>query len=291
VAPDRRRPARGAAERATAGSPVAAFLEREVTAGCAERVLDLVRSERWGSAERLAASLARRWGGRHPVRTWSAGSANRALRRLELPVPGHPRGLVVALVGPDGAGKTTLSETLQARVPLPTRSVYMGLWQQSPWDRPLSRVPGGRVLQRTSRIVRNSLAVRRHGLRGRLVVLDRFTQDALLPGGTDTSRGGRLNLRLAMALDPRPQLVLLLDAPGEVMFARKGEHSPELLEERRQAYLELVARFPESVVLDATRPEVEVARAALAAVWRTIDERPQLEAAGDPQHRPGGRRR
>jgi thymidylate kinase len=71
-----------------------------------------------------------------------------------------------------------------------------------------------------------------------------------------------------MRLNPHPDLVVLLDAPGAVMFARKGEHSAEVLEGRRQGYLALAARFPHSVVLDASRPADQVRTAALTAIWR-----------------------
>jgi hypothetical protein len=100
-----------------------------------------------------------------------------------------------------------------------------------------------------------------------LVLLDRFPQDALLPGGHDSSRGGRFNLFLATHLPPAAQLVLLLDAPGQLMFARKGEHTPELLEKRRRAYLDLVGDFRHAAVLDASARADDVRRGALAAIW------------------------
>jgi thymidylate kinase len=279
VAPERREAARAAARLATASSPVAAFAER-LAPGTWHEITRAVLDDAVGRAEELARALAHTWAARRRVRSRLSWLANRTLRRLELPVTGLEPGRVVALVGPDGAGKTTLSEALRDRLPVPTRTVYMGLWQQSRWDGRLSAVPGGRLLQRTVRIVRSNLSVRRHQLRGRLVLLDRFAQDALLPGGVDTSRGGRLNQWLSLRLSPRTDLHLLLDATGEVMFARKGEHTPERLEERRQAYLRLVPQLGPTAVLDAARPADEVAGSALAAVW---------DALGSPGRRgPGG---
>jgi thymidylate kinase len=67
---------------------------------------------------------------------------------------------------------------------------------------------------------------------------------------------------------PTPDLVLILDAPGEIMFARKGEHSPDLLEEQRQRFLALLPRIPQAEVVDVSRPEEEVRRDVINRIWR-----------------------
>ena len=53
---------------------------------------------------------------------------------------------------------------------------------------------------------------------------------------------------------PRPQLVIFLDAPVEVLYARKGEGTLELLERRRQDYLALREVLPDFTIMDATLP-------------------------------------
>jgi thymidylate kinase len=52
---------------------------------------------------------------------------------------------------------------------------------------------------------------------------------------------------------PRPDLLICLDAPGDVLFARKGEGSPAMLESRRQEYLRLRGTVPHYVLVDATQ--------------------------------------
>jgi thymidylate kinase len=66
---------------------------------------------------------------------------------------------------------------------------------------------------------------------------------------------------------PAPDLVIVLDAPGDVLFARKGEHSAELLERQRQQYLALRNTLPQLVVVDATQEEDQLRRTALALIW------------------------
>jgi thymidylate kinase len=188
-------------------------------------------------------------------------------RTLDVAVAGGPGGFVVALVGPDGAGKSTLSDGLRSRWPGSSRAVYMGLWQDGRWDRLLHRVPGGRLGQRTARAVRGTLSARWHRACGRLVVLDRSQLDVRLPGAHDGSLGGRITERVLTTLAPEPDLVVVLDAPGEVMFERKGEHSAEVLEQRRQGYLALAAELPASLVVDATLPPGEVASRVLSRIW------------------------
>jgi thymidylate kinase len=64
----------------------------------------------------------------------------------------------------------------------------------------------------------------------------------------------RVHGRMLMRWYPRPQLVIFLDAPAEVLFARKGEGTLELLEHRRQDYLALREVLPDFVIVDATLP-------------------------------------
>ena len=59
---------------------------------------------------------------------------------------------------------------------------------------------------------------------------------------------------------PRPDLFICLDAPAEVLFARKGEGTLEFLEHRRQEYLQLKNVVENFAVVDATLAEEEVLR-------------------------------
>jgi thymidylate kinase len=57
---------------------------------------------------------------------------------------------------------------------------------------------------------------------------------------------------------PRPDIIIFLDAPAEVLFDRKGEGSVELLALRRQEYLKLQDQVRSFVTVDADQPLAKV---------------------------------
>jgi hypothetical protein len=96
-----------------------------------------------------------------------------------------------------------------------------------------------------------------HGLRGRIVVFDRhFYLDYYHADVASTGRRGlaqRVHGWMLERLYPKPDLVIMLDAPAEVLHARKPEATLPWLERRRRQYLELAPLVPEFVVVDADR--------------------------------------
>ncbi len=110
-----------------------------------------------------------------------------------------------------------------------------------------------------------------HQRRGEVVIFDRhFFTDyyAYDVAGTHVHRtlARRLHGALLLHAYPRPDLVVYLDAPAQVLLARKGEGSVESLERRRQDYLELRDRFSHFSVVDATRPLDEVVTTVASAI-------------------------
>jgi thymidylate kinase len=92
-----------------------------------------------------------------------------------------------------------------------------------------------------------------------LVLFDRYYYD-LLVYPKRYRYGGPLWLAYFVGrLIPRPHLVILLDAPTEVIQARKQEVSPEETARQREAYLQLVERMPNGHVVDASKPLSDVA--------------------------------
>ncbi|MET1022431.1 MAG: hypothetical protein ABWX69_09565 [Arthrobacter sp.] len=280
IQPQRQETAGACAAVASPQDLVAEYLDRRSGAGTAAQLLDLVRSGRFEEAPAMAAGLRSGWTNAAPVRTHLLALANRASR-----LPG-PRltgpGLVVGVMAPDGAGKTTLLHNLRADFPLPTAYVYMGMWGQGPWDGWLQRVPGGRTAKKMFRVFKGGMAARYHRVRGRVVLMDRVAYDALLPAAGDSEAKAGVSNALALRLGRAPDLLLILDVPGEVMFARKGEHTAEILEKWRQSYLQLADRLPGSRILDAAQPRHLVQRLATETVWRSLRPAPAESADADP---------
>jgi len=173
-------------------------------------------------------------------------------------------GLSVALVAPDGAGKSTLAAVLRDTLPVPVRVVYMGVRRDV-----RGRDRGAWVLPRLARQWGRYLEARTHVARGRVVIFDRYSYDALLPGPRAQNPLRRARRWLFSHAIPPPHVAVLLDAPGEVMFLRKGEHDVDVLERRRAHYLRLAARVPRLRVVDASLPPERVRCEVSRLVWST----------------------
>lgn len=178
------------------------------------------------------------------------------------------RGISVAVLGPDGAGKSSLVEALARDLPLPSRVQYMGLTGGQLPRADALRVPGVVFVARFAiHWLRYGRGLRQMA-RGGIAIFDRYTLDAVAPSGMRLSPVARLSRRLQRHVVPLPDLVLVLDAPGEALHARSGEYTPEVLESWRRAFATLEHSVANVALLDATKPAEEVRREALDLVWR-----------------------
>ncbi|MGH2570142.1 MAG: hypothetical protein ACRDGR_02875, partial [bacterium] len=175
--------------------------------------------------------------------------------------------LTVALLAPDGAGKSTLSQGIRDGFFLPVRSVYMGLYQKNGGASAIPAMPGIGFVVRMARQWTRWIGARWQTAQGHFVIFDRYSYDALLPAGRPGPLARARRWLLAHSC-PAPDVVFVLDAPGEVLHARKGEHTPAKLEEQRQRYLALGSRLRQSVVVDVTQDLDRVRREITAEIWR-----------------------
>jgi hypothetical protein len=248
-------------------------LARLVEALCAPdwsagRIVAAARRGEWDSLSRLAPALAAAWRDRQRKDMWRRTIAN-TLRRWSgkaLRVS-RRQGVKVALLAPDGAGKTTLRRGIESTFYFPVRSINMGLYQV-PRPRGSRHVPGIGLARQLSTQWTGWLRGAYHQRRGRLVLFDRYAYDALLPTRFRYRRLGKARRWLLAHACPAPELVVFLDVPGEVLHARKGEKSIALLESQRQAYREVLRRLPRAAVVDASREAEQVRPEVTAIIWR-----------------------
>jgi thymidylate kinase len=233
------------------------------------RITGAVERGDWGSLAELAAALRASWrqARRADVRRREVAGSLRRWSGKWLKVS-RRAGVSVALLGPDGAGKSTLAAALESSFYLPVRSVYMGLYQ-NPAPRKARRLrPVPRSAKRVTTQWGRWLEGTYHRRRGRLVVFDRYTYEAEVPNRFRHGRRGRARRWVLAHSCPPPDLAVLLDAPSDVLYSRKGEHDLELLERQREAYRALLRRLPRSVVVDASEDLERVRPEVTAAVWR-----------------------
>jgi thymidylate kinase len=215
------------------------------------------------------------------------------------------RGISVALLAPDGAGKSTLAQELSRTDYLPTRLIYMGSNRDaSNIDLPTTRWLKERVkssngsgwnLQRSifkGLHFSNRMAEQwyrytvglYHRMLGRFVIFDRYTYDSYLapPAKTVIRRLRQWILKHAC---PPPNLVFLLDAPGDILYLRKHEHSPERLEKQRQTFLSLKDKISNMVIVDATCSLEEVRGELISKMLNYYGHRYQKMEANGKHHK------
>jgi len=189
------------------------------------------------------------------------------------------RGYSVAIVGPDGAGKTTLSQGLrQALAHRKVRQVKVSIhatnWAKGPT--PL------KWFVRSALGAATLLRARAAILRGEIVIWDRHPMEDRVLGVEGRSVLGTRRGWLARVA-PQPDVVVVLDAPVTVLADRNDEHGSEALGRLRRRYRDF-AGIHGSHVVDTTATAPEVRDAVLAILERFEADRDRRD--GGPGRRP-----
>lgn len=209
----------------------------------------------------------------------------------------------MALVGADGAGKTTIAQRILRTYPNSIKYIYMGASIDSsnvalPTSRlatylkrrrmrPLladygtlppaalmsdemkNRLPQRKITKAIGLINRvaeewyRQLFIWAHRLCGSVVLCDRhFLFDYAAVSPINPSENPRLSVRVHSVLlnwlYPKPDLVIFLDAPPELLYRRKPEWSVDHLERQQRGILKVGQRCRRFVRVDAAQPIEQV---------------------------------
>jgi thymidylate kinase len=235
----------------------------------ASQLLAAVQRGDWETATTAGIRLSRMWWRRRALSAAGAGLTN-LLGRLgeRFSISRGGRWPIVAFLGIDGAGKSTLVAALREDFPVPVRTIYGGLWRSSGSRGFRATVTTiARPVLRPAVIWLQYMVARYHQALGRLVLLDRYAYDAYLPPSGALRRLKRAYLSFLVHIAPPLDLVILLDVPGIVAAQRKPEDAAALLESQRRSLLLIRGRVRGLEIVDGARDFATVKREAAEHIW------------------------
>ncbi len=232
-----------------------------------------------------------------------AGECLRLWRRVM-----QPTGIVLAILGPDGAGKSTVIQDMMEREWQEFQFRRVFHWRpqligKRPDMGPLTDPHGTPARGTLGSLVRLAgfvvdywigyfFLVRPRLVRSGLVIFDRYFDDITVDCKRYRYGGPDWIPRLLVRLVPRPDLLVVLDADVEQMLSRKQEVNREELTKLRVRYAELVRHEQNAVVIrtDSTIAVTSIAiRRALAGLMSNRFRRrfPEWRVESESSARPG----
>ena len=205
----------------------------------------------------------------------------------------NPPGLCIVLCGADGSGKSTIGNALVSELsgtfnPVKGRQfhwkppVFSGSRQaaRAPVTDPHRTPPRNAFLSLIYFIVHwlefflgSYLRIRPVTSRGGLVLIDRYYYDFLVDQQRYRLRVPQWLVRLGLLFLKKPDLVLLLDAPAEVLHSRKQEVDLAEIRRQREAYLNMVKSLPNGHVVKAAQSVEDVVKDIKKLILQFMAER------------------
>ena len=268
-------------------------LNGEVAAACVHGQWDRIR-------ERLAAPM-------RGVTLRTAGLGCLVYMLLELRCAlrrwFRPSGVYLVILGPDGAGKSTLTRKIFEFFGPLFEGHRMLQWrpqllkprkEETPWFNPPHTKPPYGFLRSAAHLlavfadywVAYPILIRPLLARTALIVYDRDLHDLLVDRLRYRYGGPGWLCRFAVGLMPKPETVYLtLDAEPDIILGRKNEVARDELERQRSAYRELAAGLANSTVI-RTDQDIEAStgsamKAVLKYMASRFEQRERLPLRGE----------
>ena len=186
-----------------------------------------------------------------------------------------PTGGWIALIGPDGCGKSSIIDVIRLQYTFAFRDVQCfhmrpkllrrNVNSEGAVTNPHGQRPRGMIASSAKALFLIADYFLGYMLRivpalGRthLVIFDRYIYDLLADSKRVRYGGPRWLLRLVARIVPRPDLVILLDAPAEVLWSRKQEVAFEEVVRQRLAYLQVACNLSCAKIVNAAQPVADV---------------------------------
>jgi thymidylate kinase len=250
--------------------------------------------EQWADIEaaigKLRQALVLRQLAGHPWRTLKSLllDANRLARRFL-----RPPGVTVVLCGADGSGKSTVAAALVEGLSatFSPQKGYHFHWKppifsarrraaRGPVTDPHGRPARGPVvslgffgLHWLEFFLGSHVRLRPMTFRGGLVLIDRFYYDFFVDQRRYRLRVPKPIVHLGHFFLKKPDLVVLLDAPAELLQRRKQEVPLAETERQRAGYLQVVRSLKNGRIMDATQPPEKVGADINRAILDFMAER------------------
>jgi len=264
-------------------------LDQHWSATWSNRLGDAVRNDDWSDIRQTVPALRSDLHRQHRVGPveWIVERLRRGMRLW------HPTGFILVLTGPDGCGKSAVASALITEIspafrqtahyhlkpPGASKTRSGGPPVTDPHGKPPRGIAGS-LVKLGWMLSTYWLGTLRHismaRVRSTLVVFERYFHDIVADPRRFRYGGPMLLTRIATALSPQPDLLIVLDASMDTLQSRKQEVPPEESERARQAYLRMASPLVENgraAIINADQPLEQVVADCAAAVLAHLSRR------------------
>lgn len=238
-------------------------------------IITWIRDDNWvlheSSLHELKKALVKQTIKKNPLNPikYRLSDAKRIIKRWLIPT-----GLFIVVLGPDGAGKSTLITELEKNMAGAFRREAVfhlrpGLFGKRGDGSPVTDPHSTPPRSYTTSTIKLAYYIADYFLgyvlklypklaKSTLVIFDRYYDDLLVDPIRYRYGGSARLAELGDRLVPSPDLLFVLDAPEDVLLERKEEVGRSELTRQRRAYLETAAKLSNAYILDAARSPAEI---------------------------------